>query len=198
MTEDKLKQSLAILNPIRTVKLKDKTGNFEAILQGLLSDLETPNTLSVLLCEQIAESIFWIRRHTEEKKLILLEATAEIIDEAKSNSFGGNRTYCAEDIRQVLLGDETLKSKINDELKNAAFNTTAISFDSCRAKAFLSYAKEIKITDDLIQRQVLNIRHFQKSLNAIDINPRIIKRMDLDLKRAERDLNALEHDTEAS
>ncbi len=74
MTEDKLKQSLAILNPIRTVKLKDKTGNFEAILQGLLSDLETPNTLSVLLCEQIAESIFWMRRHVEDKELILLEA----------------------------------------------------------------------------------------------------------------------------
>jgi len=197
MTEDKLKQSLAILNPIRTVELKDKTGNFEAILQGLLSDLETPNTLSVLLCEQIAESIFWMRRHVEDKELILLEATAEKIDQAQK-SYGNDRTYSAEDIRQVLLGDETLKSKINDELKNAAFNTTAISFDSCRAKAFLSYAKEIKITDDLIQRQVLNIRHFQKSLNAIDINPRIIKRMDLALKRAERDLNALEHDTEAS
>jgi len=197
MIEDKLKQSLAILNPIRTVELKDKTGNFEAILQGLLSDLETPNTLSVLLCEQIAESIFWMRRHVEDKELILLEATAEKIDQAQK-SYGNDRTYSAEDIRQVLLGDETLKSKINDELKNAAFNTTAISFDSCRAKAFLSYAKEIKITDDLIQRQVLNIRHFQKSLNAIDINPRIIKRMDLALKRAERDLNALEHDTEAS
>ena len=51
MTKDKLKQSLAILDPIRTVKLIDKTGSFEAILQGLLSDLETPNTLSVLLCE---------------------------------------------------------------------------------------------------------------------------------------------------
>ena len=197
MIEDKLKQSLAILNPIRTVELKDKTGNFEAILQGLLSDLETPNTLSVLLCEQIAESIFWMRRHVEDKELILLEATAEKIDQAQK-SYGNDRTYSAEDIRQVLLGDETLKSKINDELKNAAFNTTAISFDSCRAKAFLSYAKEIKIVDDLIQRQVLNIRHFQKSLNAIDINPRIIKRMDLDLKRAERDLNALEHDPEAS
>ena len=166
-------------------------------MQGLLSDLETLNTLSVLLCEQIAESIFWMRRHVEDKELILLEATAEKIDQAQK-SYGNDRTYSAEDIRQVLLGDETLKSKINDELKNAAFNTTAISFDSCRAKAFLSYAKEIKIVDDLIQRQVLNIRHFQKSLNAIDINPRIIKRMDLDLKRAERDLNALEHDPEAS
>ena len=198
MTKDKLKQSLAILDPIRTVKLIDKTGSFEAILQGLLSDLETPNTLSVLFCEQIAESVYWMRRHSEEKELILLEATAEIIDKAKSNSFGSNREYCAEDIKQVLLGDETLKNKINDELKSAAFNSTAVSFDSCRAKAFMSCAKEIKIADDLIQRQVLNIRHLHKSLNAIDMNPRIIKRMDLDLKRAVRDLNALEYDPEAS
>jgi hypothetical protein len=194
MTKDKLKQSLAILDPIRTVKLGDESGAFEAILQGLLSDLKTPNTLSVLFCEQIAESVICMRRHTEEKELVFLEATAKIIDEAKSNSFGGNRTYCAEDIKRVLLGDEALKNKINDGLKSAAFNSTAISFDSCRAKAFMSCAKEIKIADDLIQNQVLNIRHLQKSLNIIDINPRIIKRMDLDLKRAERDLNALEHD----
>ena len=58
MNKDKLQQSLVILNPIRTVNLQDETGNFESILQGLLSDLDTPNTLSVLLCEQIAESIF--------------------------------------------------------------------------------------------------------------------------------------------
>jgi len=45
-------------------------------LQGLLSDLETLNTLSVLLCEQIAESIFWMRRYVD-KELILMEATAE-------------------------------------------------------------------------------------------------------------------------
>ena len=193
MTEDKLKQSLAILNPIRTVELKDKTGNFEAILQGLLSDLETPNTLSVLLCEQIAESIFWMRRHVEDKELILLESTAETIDKTTSG-FTLDRTYTAEDVKQVLLGDETLKQKINDKLKNTELN----SFDGCRAKAFLSCAKEIRIADDLIQRQMLNIRYLQRSLDAIDIKSRIIKRMDLELKRIERDLTVLEHDPEAS
>jgi hypothetical protein len=172
--------------------LKDKTGNFEAILQGLLSDLETPNTLSVLLCEQIAESIFWMRRHVEDKELILLESTAETIDKAN----GGvviKRTYTAEDVKQVLLGDEALKQKINDELKNTKLN----SFDGCRAKAFLSCAKEIRIADDLIQRQMLNIRHLQRSLDAIDIKSRIIRRMDLELERIERDLTVLEHDPEA-
>jgi len=194
MAEDKLKQSLAILNPIRTVRLKDKTGNFEAILQGLLSDLETPNTLSVLLCEQIAESIFWMRRHVEDKELILLEATAEKIDTARRS----DRNYTAEDVKQVLLGDEALKQKINDELKNTrASNPVATSFDGCRAKAFLSCAKEVRIADDLIQRQMLNIRHLQRSLDAIDMKSRIIRRMDLELERVERDLTALEHDPEA-
>jgi hypothetical protein len=119
MTEDKLKQSLAILNPIRTVELKDKTGNFEAILQGLLSDLETPNTLSVLLCEQIAESIFWMRRHVEDKELILLEATAEKLDRAQ-DELGADRDYTAENVKQVLLGDETLKQEINGKLKKGS------------------------------------------------------------------------------
>ncbi len=196
MTEDKLKQSLAILNPIRTVKLKDKTGNFEAILQGLLSDLETPNTLSVLLCEQIAESIFWMRRHVEDKELILLEATAEKLDKAQQIGFRDDRTYSAEDIKQVLLGDETLKQQINDKLKDTS-NSIATSFDSCRAKAFVSCAKEIRIADDLIQRQMLNIRHLQRRLDAIDMKSRIIKRMDLELERIERDLTVLEHDPEA-
>ena len=194
MAEDKLNQSLVILNPIRTVRLKDKTGNFEAILQGLLSDLETPNTLSVLLCEQIAESIFWMRRHVEDKELILLEATAEKIDTARRS----DRNYTAEDVKQVLLGDEALKRKINDELKNTrASNPVATSFDGCRAKAFLSCAKEVRIADDLIQRQMLNIRHLQRSLDAIDMKSRIIRRMDLELERVERDLTALEHDPEA-
>ena len=196
MAEDKLKQSLAILNPIRTVRLKDKTGNFEAILQGLLSDLETPNTLSVLLCEQIAESIFWMRRHVEDKELILLEATAEKIDKAQSG-YGSDRTRTAEDVKQVLLGDEALKNKINDELKDTRSNSISTSFDGCRAKAFVSCAKEVRIADDLIQRQMLNIRHLQRSLDAIDMKSRIIRRMDLELERVERDLTALEHDPEA-
>ena len=196
MIEDKLKQSLAILNPIRTVELKDKTGNFEAILQGLLSDLETPNTLSVLLCEQIAESIFWMRRHVGDKELTLLEATAEKIDQAQ-RSYGNNRTYTAEDVKKVLLGDEALKQKINDELKNASSNSIATSFDGCRAKAFISCAKEIRIADDLIQRQMLNIRHLQRSLDTIDMKSRIIKRMDLEIKHIEQDFIALVHDSEA-
>lgn len=196
MDKDKLQQSLTILNPIRTVNLQDETGNFESILQGLLSDIETPNTLSVLLCEQIAESIFWMRRHVEDKELILLEATAEQIDRARGG-YSRDRTCTAEDVRRILLGDTELKQEIDTKLESAGMNSVATSFEGCRAKAFLSCAKEIRIADDLIQRQMLNIRHLQKSLDAIDVKSRIIKRMDLELKHIEQDLSAIEHDPEA-
>ena len=107
------------------------------------------------------------------------------------------RSCTAEDIKQVLLGDKVLKQKINDELKDAKSNSIATSFDGCRAKAFLSCAKEVRIADDLIQRQMLNIRHLQRSLDSIDMKSRIIKRTDLELERIERDLTVLEHDPEA-
>jgi len=44
---------------------------------------------------------------------------------------------------------------------------------------------------------MLNIRHLQRSLDAIDMKSRIIRRMDLELERVERGLTALEHDPEA-
>ena len=132
----------------------------------------------------------------EDKELILLEATAEKIDQAQSD-YGNDRTYAAEDIKQVLLGDEALKQKINDGLQDIRSNSIATSFDGCRAKAFLSCAKEIRIADDLIQRQMLNIRHLQRSLDAIDMKSRIIKRMDLEIKHIEQDFIALVHDSEA-
>ena len=128
----------------------------------------------------------------EDKELILLEATAEKIDTARRS----DRNYTAEDVKQVLLGDEALKRKINDELQEIRSNSIATSFDGCRAKAFLSCAREVRIADDLIQRQMLNIRHLQRSLDAIDMKSRIIRRMDLELERVERDLTALEHDPE--
>jgi len=109
----------------------------------------------------------------------------------------GRRTSTAEDVKQVLLGDDALKNKINDELKDTRPNSIATSFDGCRAKAFVSCAREVRIAGDLIQRQMLNIRYLQRSLDAIDMKSRIIRRMDLELERVERDLTALEHDPEA-
>ena len=57
MADDALKRGLEILKSVRTVSLNDSSGQYENILKGLLSDLETPDTLSVIFCEQMAECL---------------------------------------------------------------------------------------------------------------------------------------------
>ena len=55
----------------------------------------------------------------EDKELILLEATAEKLDRAQ-DELGADRDYTAENVKQVLLGDETLKQEINGKLKKGS------------------------------------------------------------------------------
>ena len=196
MDDDALKRGLEILKSVQTVQLADETGHYEQILHGLLSDLESPDTLSVILCEQIAECLYWLRKHVEDKELILLEATAQKVDEAISR-FGDRKTP-TEDIRKVIRGDESLKADFDQRIADSRDNKVAVSFDGCRAVAFEASVKAIKTADDLIQRQLLNIRHLQKSLDNIDIKRRVIKRMDLELYRLEQDINSLEHEPETS
>ena len=196
MTDDALERGLEILKSVQTVQLADETGHYEQILHGLLSDLESPDTLSVILCEQIAECLYWLRKHVEDKELILLEATAQKVDKAISR-FGDRKTP-AEDIRKVIHGDEKLKADFDQRIADSRDNKVAASFDGCRAVAFEASVKSIKIADDLIQRQLLNIRHLQKSLDNIDMKRRLIKRMDLELYRLEQGINALEHEPETS
>ena len=196
MADDALKRGLEILKSVQTVQLADETEHYEQILHGLLSDLESPHTLSVILCEQIAECLYWLRKHVEDKELILLEATAQKVDKAISR-FGDRKTPI-EDIRKVIRGDVKLKADFDQRIADSRDNKVAASFDGCRAVAFEASVKAIKTADDLIQRQLLNIRHLQKSLDNIDMKRRLIKRMDLELYRLEQDINALEHEPETS
>jgi len=195
LASDSLKRGLEILKLVRTVQLADETGHYEQILHGLLSDLESPNTLSVLLCEQMAECIFWLRKHVEDKELILLEATAQKID--KALNWLGNRNTTVDEVRRILKGDMALQAEIDSRLESARDNSVSTTFEGCRAKGFEASAKAIKTVDDLIQRQLLNIRHLQKSLDNIDMKRRLIKRMDLELLRLEKDISALEHEPKA-
>ena len=187
MSNDTLNKALRILKPIRTVNLDDSSGQFESILNGLLSDLETPNTLSVLLCEQIAESVYWLRRHVDDKNEIMMEATALSVKSLQLG-YGDDREFSSQDIARALSGDQALKDQIEKSI--AKGNT----LEGCRSRAFIKSAKEIRIADDLIQRQMLNIRHLQKGLDSIDLKKRILKRMDLEIKGIEDKLLAIEHD----
>ena len=47
---------------------------FQSGLQSLLSELDNPSPLAVALVSQLNECLWWIKRHTADKELLLHEA----------------------------------------------------------------------------------------------------------------------------
>ena len=193
MADDALKRGLEILESVRTVRLNDSSGQYENILKGLLSDLESPNTLSVIFCEQMAECLYWLRKHTEDKETIILESIAEQLDKALGKrNYAVGPFYNVKDVKAILAGTEPLTS----ETTQALLDRNQRTLEDCRALAFVKRAKDIQLADDLIQRQRYNLRHLQKSLESIHLQKRLLKRMDLELHRLEKEVYALDHEPE--
>jgi len=66
-----------------------------------------------------------------------------------------------------------------------------VTIEELRSKATSDKIDKLKILDDLIHRQVQNLRHLQKSLDAVDFKKRIVKKMDLELERIEAENSKL-------
>ena len=191
MASDSLKLGLEILKSVRTVHLNDASEQYENILRGLLSDLESPDTLSVIFCEQIAECLYWLRKHVEDKEIIILESIAEQLDMALGKrSFSVGPFYNVKRVKAILQGEEPLTS----ETEQALLDRNQCTLEDCRALAFVYRAKDIQLADDLIQRQRYNLRHLQKSLESIHMQKRLLKRMDLELHRLEKEVYAIDHE----
>ena len=63
--------------------LPDESGSeFQSGLQSLLSELDNPSPLAVALISQLNESLWWIKRHTVDKELLLYEAMARLLSKA--------------------------------------------------------------------------------------------------------------------
>jgi len=57
----------------------ESEAEFQSSLQGLLSEFETPSPLNVALLIHLNECLWWIKRHTVDKELLLHESMAGIL-----------------------------------------------------------------------------------------------------------------------
>jgi hypothetical protein len=179
--EDKSKSLLPFLSSPKLLP-NESEAEFQSGLQSLLSELDNPSPLAVALVSQLNESLWWIKRHTIDKALLLHEAMARIL------SKGGiyTETY---DNRKV---SETLENYLDGSAgKNEAewiddiLAESKLTLSDLRVRAFKDAAKHIKMVDDLIHRQHQTMRHLQRSIDSIDYKSRLIKRMDLELAALE-------------
>jgi hypothetical protein len=179
--EDKSKSLLPFLS--RPKLLPDESeAEFQSGLQSLLSELDNPSPLAVALVSQLNECLWWIRRHTVDKELLLHEAMARLLSREGSNWMGSGNSKLSVALEHYLDG-----SAHKDEVDfiDQALTEANLTLPDLRAKAFKDAAKHIRMVDDLIHRQHQTIRHLQRSIDSIDYKSRLIKRMDLELAALE-------------
>ena len=82
--EDKSKSLLPFLSSPKLLP-DESEAEFQSGLQSLLSELDNPSPLAVALVSQLNESLWWIKRHTVDKELLLHEAMARLLSKAGSN-----------------------------------------------------------------------------------------------------------------
>ena len=156
----------------------ESESEFQASLEGLLSELEKPSPLNIALVTQLNECLWWIKRHTVDKELLLHESMARILSKADSHIEFYDNHKVSSTLASFLAGNASKSDKkfIDDLLGKAKLTVSDL-----RARGFKDAAKHLKMADELIHRQYQTMRHLQRSIDSVDFKSRLIKRMDLEL-----------------
>ena len=179
--EDKSKSLLPFLSSPKLLP-DESEAEFQSGLQSLLSELDNPSPLAVALVSQLNESLWWIKRHTVDKELLLHEAMARLLSKAGSNWMTSGNSKLSEALEHYLDGSA---DKDEADWIEEALTESKLTLSDLRVRAFKDAAKHIKMVDDLIHRQHQTMRHLQRSIDSIDYKSRLIKRMDLELAALE-------------
>ena len=175
--EDKSKSLLPFLSSPKLLP-NESEAEFQSGLQSLLSELDNPSPLAVALVSQLNESLWWIRRHTVDKELLLHEAMARILSKGGIYTKTYDNSKVSEALENYLDGSA---GKDEAEWIRDILTESKVTLSDLRVRAFKDAARHIKMVDDLIHRQHQTIRHLQRSIDSIDYKSRLIKRMDLEL-----------------
>ena len=179
--KDKSKSLLPFLSSPKLLP-NESEAEFQSGLQSLLSELDNPSPLAVALISQLNESLWWIKRHTKDKELLLHEAMARLLSKAGNHWDTYDNHKVSEALEHYLNGsaDKDEAAWIDEILAESK-----LTLSDLRVRAFKDAARHIKMVDDLIHRQHQTMRHLQRSIDSIDYKSRLIKRMDLDLAALE-------------
>ena len=111
----------------------ESESEFQASLEGLLSELENPSPLNITLVTQLNECLWWIKRHTVDKELLLHESMARILSKADSYIEFYDNQKISSALESFLAGNANKDDKkfIDDLLKKAGLTVSDL-----RARGF--------------------------------------------------------------
>ena len=167
----------------------ESEAEFQSGLQSLLSELDNPSPLAIALISQLNECLWWIKRHTVDKELLLHESMAKILARAGTYSEVYDNHVVSTALESFLNGNSSKEEKVWIE---GMLVQSKLTVSDLRALGFKTASKYIKMADELIHRQYQTIRHLQRSIDSIDYKSRLIKRMDLELANLEKKALAID------
>ena len=182
-------KSITTLLPTPRLLPNESEAEFQSSLQGLLSEFEIISPLNIALVIQLNECLWWIKRHTVDKELLLHESMAGILTRSAEfpQSYDNRRVSMA--LEGFLAGNA---SEEDEQWIDELLNRAELTVSDLRARGFKGAYKHIKMADDLIHRQYQTMRHLQKSIDSVDFKSRLIKRMDLELTVLENNALAID------
>jgi len=179
--------SLSKLASLRTVKMQPKhQQEFDLVFESLIKELDSPSAFSIVLTEQIAECLFWLKQHNKDKEEIICFAMGEeLVKGMQYHELFVFAEGFTQIIKQILAGKldkETEESNLF-RMFNDAMNERGYSLDTLRAKTMLARMDKINDLDVVLSRHIQNLRHLQKGLDAFDFKKKMLKRLDLEIEQ---------------
>lgn len=187
MSDLAVDQNLKLLNKVRTVHMDEGNSEYEEILLGLYNELDNPSVLSTMIVEQIAQAFFWIKRHSLDKEGLLNEHLNTEL--RKLVGYEERDAFMAVYAGAVKAGRYSVEYEEFTALLDEMHGTT---LEELRSKMYKPTLERLRVFDDLINRQLQNLRHLQKSLDAVDFKKRLVKKLDLEIAQMEKDALAIE------
>ena len=184
--ESALDTDLSLASLLGAPKLlpEESLVDYQAELTVLIGELNRATPLAMMLTEQLLESLRWARRHSEDKACVILNEMAYRLDFSERD-FIREALYALQDSPDSQEDREYIEQKLIS-------NHHTLS--SLRAEAVSRKIDTLKVLDARIRQHLNTVRHIQKSLEALELKPRLMKRLDLQIESLERDLNAIEQD----
>lgn len=155
--EDKSKSLLPFLSSPKLLP-DESEAEFQSGLQSLLSELDNSSPLAVALVSQLNESLWWIRRHTLDKELLLHEAMARLLSKAGSNWMGSGNSKLSVALEHYLDGSS---DKDGVDFMEQALTEANMTLSDLRVRAFKDAARHIKMVDDLIHVSTTQLGTFK-------------------------------------
>ena len=185
LTELPAAPSIGELLGVTPILPGESEASYTAGLNAVIEELGAKTTLQVYIAEKIHDSLWWIRRYEDQKRLTIIAEMARLV----RGRLELQMTQAEVGLREKLLAD------VLDGQVYQALGKVGHTIESARQKAYEAGHKAITELDQQIALQVKILASFQGSYEVAFNRKLNVERLRMQNELMRRDLSALDMPT---